>query len=469
MKKLLLITGLTTLTSFFTLCKAQYTILHNFNDTTGAGGFGTLTLSGNLLYGMAGGGGVNDSGCIFSIDTTGNGYADIYDFGRHGGFPLGSLTLSGTILYGVAQYGGANGDGCIFSFNTIGNVYTDLFDFNGVNGDNPQACTLVLSGTTLYGMTWQGGAGFGNIFSFNTSGNIYTDLFDFNGANGKYPYGSLLLSGTTLYGMTWGGGANNAGLLFSFNTIGNMYTDLHDFNIASGCSPEGSLILSGTTLYGMTEYGGVNSAGCIFSFDTIGNLYTDIYDFNFTSGGGGSYGSFMLSGTTLYGMTENGGVNSDGVVFSFDTSGNTYTDLLNFDSANGKSPESSLIHSGSTLYGMTSEGGTKGIGVIFKFKDTAIHNTGVKSIHIASAQINVYPNPSNGMFNVVCHSELSEESLPIINVYNILGEQVLTETLRSAQGGNTVDMNNQPSGVYLYRVIATSGELIGEGKLVIQK
>ena len=58
MKKLLLITGLTTLTSFFTLCKAQYTILHNFDTAKGQYPEGDLTLSGNLLYGMAGGGGV---------------------------------------------------------------------------------------------------------------------------------------------------------------------------------------------------------------------------------------------------------------------------------------------------------------------------------------------------------------------------------------------------------------------------
>jgi len=84
-------------------------------------------------------------------------------------------------------------------------------------------------------------------------------------------------------------------------------------------------------------------------------------------------------------------------------------------------------------------------------------------------KITVYPNPSNGVFNVICHSERSEESLPIINMYNMLGEQVLTETLRSAQGDNAIDLSNQPNGIYFYRVIANSGELMGEGKMIIQK
>jgi len=54
-------------------------------------------------------------------------------------------------------------------------------------------------------------------------------------------------------------------------------------------------------------------------------------------------------------------------------------------------------------------------------------------------------------------------------MYNMLGEQVLTETLRSAQGDNAIDLSSQPNGIYFYRVIANSGELMGEGKLIIQK
>jgi len=54
-------------------------------------------------------------------------------------------------------------------------------------------------------------------------------------------------------------------------------------------------------------------------------------------------------------------------------------------------------------------------------------------------------------------------------VYNILGEQVLTETLRSAQGDNVININSQPNGIYFYRVVSENGNLVGEGKIVIEK
>jgi hypothetical protein len=54
-----------------------------------------------------------------------------------------------------------------------------------------------------------------------------------------------------------------------------------------------------------------------------------------------------------------------------------------------------------------------------------------------------------------------------IEVYNMLGEKVYEETLCSTQGDNTINLSNQPNGVYLYRVLQQDGTLLGEGKVVI--
>ena len=57
-----------------------------------------------------------------------------------------------------------------------------------------------------------------------------------------------------------------------------------------------------------------------------------------------------------------------------------------------------------------------------------------------------------------------------------MGERLLTETLRSIQGDNLINLAGQPDGIYLYRVITVrmdpsgkNGGLVGEGKVVIQK
>jgi uncharacterized repeat protein (TIGR03803 family) len=196
-------------------------------------------------------------------------------------------------LYGLAHLGGANGDGIIFSILTSGGALTDLHDFSGSSTDGAlPSGSLTLSGSTLYGMTATGGAnGDGVIFSISSSGGALTDLHDFSGSStdGANPEGDLTLSGSTLYGMTQNGGANGVGIIFSISTSGGALTDMHDFSGSStdGANPEGNLILSGSTLYGMTQNGGAHGDGIIFSISTSGGALTDMHDFS----GGSSDGS----------------------------------------------------------------------------------------------------------------------------------------------------------------------------------
>ncbi len=83
--------------------------------------------------------------------------------------------------------------------------------------------------------------------------------------------------------------------------------------------------------------------------------------------------------------------------------------------------------------------------------------------------VTVFPNPSNGVFTVAfSHEELVSAS-QIIEVYNTLGEKVLIETLRSAQGDNLIDISNEPNSIYLYRVLNENGRLLGSGKMIIEK
>jgi trimeric autotransporter adhesin len=84
-----------------------------------------------------------------------------------------------------------------------------------------------------------------------------------------------------------------------------------------------------------------------------------------------------------------------------------------------------------------------------------------------NTQLAIYPNPSNGKFTFQIKSEeLSEKN---IEIYNVLGEQVYNSQLSTFNTQFTLDLSSNPSGVYLYRVITDSRELVGEGKLVLGK
>ena len=92
----------------------------------------------------------------------------------------------------------------------------------------------------------------------------------------------------------------------------------------------------------------------------------------------------------------------------------------------------------------------------------------------------LYPNPNNGKFTLEVNTDsYRDDNVKVknIEVFNVLGESVLKQTLRSAQpartgtggGDNLIDLTNQPNGVYFYRVLSEIGSLIGEGKVVVQR
>ena len=372
-----------------------YTVLHEFNKTDGEQPMGSLIVSGSTLYATTSQGGESGDGTIFSINTDGNGFKTILSFsGSAGGDQPhhGRLALSGSTLYGMTVYGGiststsTNGNGTVYSVNTNGTNYNNLYSFSGTDGSQPHG-DLIVSGATLYGMTsgltGSNGTSFssnGNIFSISTTGTGFQNLVSFSGTSGpnlgEQPHTGLMRNGSTLYGMTMMGGTSDKGTVFSLNTEGTGFENLVSFSGTGGARlgalPAGDLLLSGSTLYGMTSRGGTNDKGTIFSLNTEGTDFENILSFSGTSGdylGAVPWGVLILNGSTLYGMTSKGGTSDNGTIFSLNTDGTGFQNLLSFSGTGGATPGSlswgSLILSGSTLYGTTSMGGANNDGVVF--------------------------------------------------------------------------------------------------------
>src|SRR6266480_4404603 len=259
-----------------------------------------MTPLNGLLYGTTLEGGTHNNGIIFSIGQDGTGYQVLLSLHNSIGDESHScFVVANNILYGMTASGGDNGEGVVFSFDpsaptptptatptpTPANFQT-LFSFACASstGKEPHGrLTLDPNGTTLYGMTRQGGEhDYGVVFKIDTSGNNYTELHDFAGGDsdgatsdhgyvvqsGDNPYGSLLLVGDQLYGTTANGGDNDLGTVFVINMSGNNYQRLYSFggktNNGDGSKPIDNVILVNGWLYGMTTEGGANNQGTIF-------------------------------------------------------------------------------------------------------------------------------------------------------------------------------------------------------------
>src|ERR1035438_3283194 len=150
-----------------------------------------------------------------------------------------------------------------------------LLSIGVINAQTPQ----------LWGMTSYGGThNLGNIFKLNADGTGMESVYSFgtipNQSSGSHPENDLYqASDGKLYGMTYDGGLYNYGTIFSFDITTNTFTKLFDFNDTTGSKPTGALVEANNgKLYGMTTLGGINGQGVAFSFDIGSNVYSDIHD-----------------------------------------------------------------------------------------------------------------------------------------------------------------------------------------------
>ena len=338
------------------------------------------------LWGTCGSGGAHGlPGTIFRTDINGNNLDTVYSLVNSlGSFPLGTMVMANNgKFYGVTYQGGAGNFGVCYSYDPISDIFTDIHDFSTSLsfGGIANSGMLLASNGKLYGLTEQFGMhGEGVIYCIDPNTNIYSDIYNFSLSTGAYPNGILMqLSNGKLYGMTTSGGAYNGGVIFSLNPADSVYSLLYSFDTLHGISPYYGGLLKATDgkLYGLTQQGGTNNNGVIFSFDTATNIYTVVYDFDSIHGSHPGGSLIQATNGLLYGMTGDGGTYVEGVIFSFDINSNSYIDLYDFNDSSQTTICRSLMQaSNGLLFGTRFKSGLHQYGKKFSFDiSTNIYNT----------------------------------------------------------------------------------------------
>jgi len=121
-------------------------------------------------------------------------------------------------------------------------------------------------------------------------------------------------------------------------------------------------------LYGMTNEGGINSDGVLFSYNVASKTYTQLGAFS--QPGGYPLGSLMHDPANglLYGMVQSDGL-GEGFIYAFNPATNTIPYTFNFNGTDGEYPLGNLTYDpvDSMLYGMTSVDGAIGFGTVFRY------------------------------------------------------------------------------------------------------
>ena len=381
-------------------------VLYELNSEQECPGFGLpsapiFDTKGNL-YGTCNG--ITGGGEIYeltpSVNTPWTGTV-IYNNGLVLGNPNNALVFDSTKtnLYGTENSGGANGSGSVYELSpaTGGSwTATTLYSFqHGTDGQAPEGGVIFDANGNLYGTTEIGGANnLGTVFELSPNGSSgWTEkiLYSFGAytGDGQRPeYGSLVFDKQgNLYGVTYSGGNTNSyGVVFELSPQTNgtwSETILHTFGPAGssdGSHPTGTLVIdSAGNLYGVTESGGANGDGIVYQLSPgTGGTWTEsilhTFNTNGTDGADPLAGLAMDSKGNLYGTTSQGGTNLHaGTIYELTprTGGWSETILFSFAQSGdniGYYPATSLTpDSSGNLYGVTTEGGPQGGGSVFEF------------------------------------------------------------------------------------------------------
>ncbi len=352
-----------------------YSEFVSFNGTLGSTPMGGLVQGPDqYLYGVTSGGGSLSKGVLYKVKTDGTNFTLLVEFTGESNGSYGSSSLiigSDGLLYGMTKNGGTNDMGTIFSIHTDGSGYDKLLDFDGNNGALPQG-SLVESATDgyLYGMTYQGGAsGLGVVFKIKKDGTNYTRLLDFDGIKGANPMLGPLLEFQTgnFIGMTYIGGPSYAGTIFTISSTGSYHL-VKDFPQPAG-SPMVLVSNPGNTaLYGVASSGGAFGNGAIFKAQPDGSNYSVITDIP------GTYvfckRLFYMSDDTLWGIGQEGVVTYTYFIFKVNADGTGFQRIADTSTnpALQGEPTSLLDYSTGYIYGVTQDGGANNAGTLFSVK-----------------------------------------------------------------------------------------------------
>jgi uncharacterized repeat protein (TIGR03803 family) len=292
----------------------------------------------------------------------------LYNFGNFptdGVYPGVVVQWTDGSFWGTTYQGGAFGPpagcGTVFSVNITGgeglsssfNCVTATFGFNGLAiGEDGN-----LYGTTEYGGSGNCQSGCFTVFRTTPSGVITVIATPLMPADGNDPSGPLVVGpGGDLYEDSYSGGSADLGVIFKVSLQGT-YTTLADLSGPPGPdNPWSGLVLGNNGILYGGGHGGPNTCilgGCGELFNvTASGVVTTLFAFSSPKDGYVPLTTPVLAKNgDIYGTTEYGGTNGDGVIYKLTAQGQ-YQVLYNIDSGSGGVSSLSLANDGN-LYGTT--------------------------------------------------------------------------------------------------------------------
>ncbi|MBI3500659.1 MAG: T9SS type A sorting domain-containing protein [Bacteroidetes bacterium] len=435
----------------------------------------------------------NDSGYIIAGYTNGFGLGndDVY---------LLKISSNGTLQWSKT-FGGQGND--IASFvqqtNDGGYILTGFTNSFGAKVPNIYLIKTYSDGTMQWSKTYGGtvSSSEGNsVQQTNDGGFIITGYTSSFGAGSVDVYLVKTASdGTLQWTKTFGGTGDDYGYS-GRQTIDGGYIITGETYITGGGISDMYLIktdsngsLQWTKIFGgsSNDEGGyaveeTNDGGFIIAGETrsFGSGYLDVYLVKTTSSGilqwsktfggtGSDRGNFVQQtndGFIITGYTGSFGKGAGDIyLIKTDSNGNSGCNETNPNtilSSGGIQGSGGIQNTGGTTTTPATQVSTGGI------ETTLCLTVGTNENNHANNSVYVSPNPSTGIFQIQMDNVkwLMANGNTSINIYNLLGEKIFTSTINHQT--STIDISNEPKGIYFYKIAAKDRNEVATGKLIIQ-
>jgi hypothetical protein len=385
------------------------------------------------------------------------------------GYSIIQASDRGFVVAGYTAYDSTGDiDASLIKLDSWGNVVW-LKTVGGKYAD--QANSVALSkdgGYVIAGYTQSfGDTTYGDIYvvKFDSSGNLkWTKTFGGKGADEAYSIVGTTDGGYAITGAStsWGAGSYNIYLLRldssgNIKWARNINGTCNNYGYSLIQARDGSFVITGITCHGGGNYIyllRIDSSGALIWNKTIGGTVNDQ---------GYSVIQTKDNGYAIAGYTQSYGTGGENLcLVKLDSNGNTCStmgthgtianiDTINIDSGGiVRSYSVALLDSG-----MVDSGGIQTNNCII----TGEHNNS-----ILQTSVKVLPNPNNGKFTIES-SVNGRESL--VEIYNVLGKKIYSNTFSTLNSSFSINLINQPSGIYMYRITDQQGKLIKADKVMI--
>ncbi|MDF2438881.1 MAG: C-terminal target protein [Bacteroidota bacterium] len=335
---------------------------------------GGLTMAANgRFYGTCSTGGTGTSGTLFEFDPATHTVVTKIHFSSvlHGKNPCGTMILApDNKLYGVATLGGNFGGGTMFSYNPANNTITKLTNLGTgtIVGKWPEEGLRQMNATDLIGTMSAGGTNSkGSLFKYNYVTNTFTELVHFTTTSGINPESSPLEYNGKVYGLTYGSGVSSRTCIFEFDLSTGILRPVYKFQYyENGSYPKGVHLHNGK-YYTFIATDNIIQENALWEHDPLSNTGQKIRLWTSPLMGTGNMRVTEATNGFWYISCSSGGANNLGTIVKLDPNTFTATKLLDRDSIISENTGKLQEYNGSLYNYSVRYGSPNTNGYIYKF------------------------------------------------------------------------------------------------------